>query len=59
MKNNILNRLSDYNARMYGGGKCMTYIYKERERQHEHFDSTSRPFGSTDLAVILWGVFDV
>jgi len=43
---------------MYGGWKLYE-ICKERGREHEHFDTTSGPFGSTDLAVILWGVCDV
>lgn len=33
VKNNILNRLTDYSTRMYGeeGGNCVTYIKREKE----------------------------
>lgn len=40
-----------------GGGWKLCGIYKERG-EHEHCDSTSRPFGSSDLTNLV-GMFDV
>lgn len=39
VKNNILNRLSDYSAGIRGGWRLYD-LYKDREREHENFDST-------------------